>query len=353
MSASRRVFASATRLRIASARSIAPSLRFYSAESAPAANSTPDTPVTSAPVTSAPATPASATPTPAPATPAPATPAPATPAPATPAPATPAPATPAPATPASAGPAPAKPAKTTTANKSPAPAAATAYKPNTAFKAKAPTTPKPNTKAASPYKPTSPAKFEWTPKHAPGFKFPNNRDREIDWATSFYGLGTSPVSETQFKILTKALDPIDIEVKPDGIIYLPEIKYRRKLNEAFGPMGWGIVPRGETVVGKEVVTREYALIINGFFVSQALGVNNYFSTESIPQAVEGAKSNALMRCCKDLGIASELWDPAFIRWFNEKFITSKWIEHVNTKKKRLHYHKVGEPPNVSYPYKLS
>lgn len=27
------------------------------------------------------------------------------------------------------------------------------------------------------------------------------------------------------------------------------------------------------------------------------------------KACESAKSNALMRCCKDLGIASELWDP--------------------------------------------
>jgi hypothetical protein len=27
------------------------------------------------------------------------------------------------------------------------------------------------------------------------------------------------------------------------------------------------------------------------------------------KAMEAAKSNALVRCCKDLGIASELWDP--------------------------------------------
>lgn len=27
------------------------------------------------------------------------------------------------------------------------------------------------------------------------------------------------------------------------------------------------------------------------------------------KAMEAAKSNALMRCCKDLGVASELWDP--------------------------------------------
>jgi hypothetical protein len=65
----------------------------------------------------------------------------------------------------------------------------------------------------------------------------------------------------------QALDPLDIEVKPDGIIYLPEIKYRRILNKAFGPGGWGLAPRGELVVGEKVVTREYALVVHGRYVN--------------------------------------------------------------------------------------
>ena len=32
-----------------------------------------------------------------------------------------------------------------------------------------------------------------------------------------------------------------------GLIYLPEIKYRRILNLAFGPGGWALMPRGETL----------------------------------------------------------------------------------------------------------
>ena len=89
------------------------------------------------------------------------------------------------------------------------------------------------------------------------------------------------------------------------------------------------------------------------FVSQAQGVNNYFSVEGIPQAVEGAKSNALMRCCKDLGIASELWDPLFIRWYNKNHAVSEWVEHTGTKKKRRWYFKKEGPIEVPYPYKLS
>ena len=85
----------------------------------------------------------------------------------------------------------------------------------------------------------------------------------IDWTRSFHGISERPVTEEQYVALSKPLDESDIEVKPDGIIYLPEIKYRRRLNETFGPMGWGIIPRGDAVVGDSIVTREYAMVANG------------------------------------------------------------------------------------------
>jgi Mitochondrial genome maintenance MGM101 len=37
-------------------------------------------------------------------------------------------------------------------------------------------------------------------------------------------------------------------------------------------------------------------------------------------ATEGCKSNALMRCCKDLGIAWQLWDPVFIKKFKKDHV---------------------------------
>ncbi len=36
-------------------------------------------------------------------------------------------------------------------------------------------------------------------------------------------------------------------VHASGTIYLPEIKYRRILHQAFGPGGWALMPRGEPV----------------------------------------------------------------------------------------------------------
>lgn len=87
--------------------------------------------------------------------------------------------------------------------------------------------------------------------------------RQVDWARSFHGLSTEAFPPEAAKILLAPLDPNDVEVKPDGIIYLPEIKYRRVLNKAFGPGAWGLAPRGETIVTPQSVTREYALVVLG------------------------------------------------------------------------------------------
>jgi hypothetical protein len=62
----------------------------------------------------------------------------------------------------------------------------------------------------------------------------------------------------------------------------------------------------------------------------------------------GVKSNALMRCCKDLGIASELWDPAFIRKWKAKNAVEVWATDVRTKQKRRLWRRKEE--KLSYPY---
>lgn len=110
-----------------------------------------------------------------------------------------------------------------------------------------------------------------------------------DWSKSYFGLSTHAFPKESADILLAPIDPLDVEMKPgvlypllrenlvglttyiyiyivwfaDGLIYLPEIKYRRVLNRAFGPGGWGLAPRSETNVGPRVVSREYALVCQG------------------------------------------------------------------------------------------
>lgn len=92
-------------------------------------------------------------------------------------------------------------------------------------------------------------------------------ERQVDWTRSYHGLSSSPFTAEQSAILQAELHPDDIEIKPDGILYLPEIKYRRILNKAFGPGGWGLAPRGETIVTGKLVTREYGLVCGGRYVN--------------------------------------------------------------------------------------
>jgi len=90
--------------------------------------------------------------------------------------------------------------------------------------------------------------------------------RQVDWTRSFHGLSAQPFSKEAAAVLLADISSDDVEVKPDGIIYLPDIKYRRILNKAFGPGGWGMAPRGETIVTAKSVTREYALVAHGRYV---------------------------------------------------------------------------------------
>ncbi|WFD44733.1 hypothetical protein MPSI1_003403 [Malassezia psittaci] len=172
---------------------------------------------------------------------------------------------------------------------------------------------------------------------------------EIDWSQGYEGIGHRPFNAEASRILSQALDKDDIEIKPDGLLYLPEIKYRRILNRAFGPGGWGMVPRGDLEIGQGIVARDWALVCLGRFVSTARGEQEFFRPSGVSTATEGAKSNALMRCCKDLGVASELWDPRFIRQFKAKHCVEVWASGSDGKKRKLWRRKDDGP--LEYPYK--
>ncbi|KAG0236258.1 hypothetical protein BGW41_000519 [Actinomortierella wolfii] len=170
----------------------------------------------------------------------------------------------------------------------------------------------------------------------------------LDWTRSFAGMAVEPFEKEVADILMAPLDPEDIAIKPDGLLYLPEIKYRRILNRAFGPGGWGLAPRSEHSISPKTISREYALICRGRFVSVARGEQDYFDPNGLATATEGCKSNALMRCCKDLGIASELWDPTFIRKFKKQYCEEVFAEHVVTKRKKKLWKRKDQ--DFDYPY---
>lgn len=133
---------------------------------------------------------------------------------------------------------------------------------------------------------------------------------------------SAPVISDQItQVLLSLVDPQEVEIKPDGSIYLPEIKYRKRLLQAFGPTGWTLLPRGPHSQIGNYLSREYALYVGGRIVSQARGVSLMQSFSNPGLASESVRSNALMRCCKDLGIASELWNIDYVeKWKAERAI---------------------------------
>jgi hypothetical protein len=66
-------------------------------------------------------------------------------------------------------------------------------------------------------------------------------------------------------------------------------------------------------------------------------------------AVEGAKSNALMRLCKGIGISLELWKPSFVRDWKNKYAESYWDEKKRDTLWRRKKSSGSEPEQKSKP----
>jgi hypothetical protein len=122
------------------------------------------------------------------------------------------------------------------------------------------------------------------------------------------------------------------------------------LQSCFASVGWALAPRGQHSIAGRVISREYALYAYGRFVSQARGEQEVFDERQLATAIESCKSNALMRCCKDLGIASELWDPSFIRKFKAEKCENIWVRHISKNVKTKIWRRKGQ--NLDYPYEL-
>jgi hypothetical protein len=140
----------------------------------------------------------------------------------------------------------------------------------------------------------------------------------IPLSERYRGASLFPVTETQAEILTAPVDPNDLDILPTGEVYLTQVKYRQRLTAAFKPGGWAMVPADKPAMIGATLMQPWALYCGGAFIASAYGEAEYHRNNprsSYATAAETLKSNALMRCCKDLGIASECWDHKFTEAF--------------------------------------
>lgn len=157
------------------------------------------------------------------------------------------------------------------------------------------------------------------------------------YATGFEGAACEPFPEKAAAILGGPVNPDEVEIRPDGIIYLPGVAYRRILTRAFGAGAWALLPRGPARNMNNLVVYHGALYILGRFVSEAVGECETRDGMSYASSLEGARTDCLTRCCKDLGIATELWDPTWRESWKAKYAVSEWKDGRDGKKGRYHW----------------
>lgn len=122
------------------------------------------------------------------------------------------------------------------------------------------------------------------------------------------------------EVLGEPLDPAQVKIRPDGLVYLPWTWYADRLNRAFGRLKWALIPQGAPS-SKDVGYNNILVVWGNWFVIKgvpigfAYGETTYKAnnnTMSYGDACEGAKSISLARNCKVLGMALELWDAEWV-----------------------------------------
>lgn len=162
--------------------------------------------------------------------------------------------------------------------------------------------------------------------------------------------GTIKFTKAQRDTLFSPIDEEIIEIRPDGLIYLPWMEYVSRLRDAFNGT-WAIIPVSEKPdlnPSQNSLMWGFYLFIDGKPYGYAIGEQTYHENNPVMtwgDACEGAKSNALMRLCKGLGIGLELWRPSFIEKWKKKYAESYTTKNKYGKMVTL-WRKKGQKPQT-------
>lgn len=150
---------------------------------------------------------------------------------------------------------------------------------------------------------------------------PNGSNGDLD--QTYSGISELQITPEQQAALTAPIADEDVEIRPDGLVYAEQAWYRKRLCAVIGPGRWGLRRITDWSLNKQRASAEFALYINGTFISSAVGehVTRHGLTGDTQESI---KSNALMRCCKDLGMSLELWTESW-----RKVWIAQYAEKVN------------------------
>lgn len=177
----------------------------------------------------------------------------------------------------------------------------------------------------------------------------------------FQGASTGAVNEDEAARLAAPFKDEEHDIKPTGEVFVAQVHVRRRLNDVYRPGGWAMVPMSEVRQkagqwGRVMFFQQWHLVANGRFLASAWGEQEYQpknenTTEAT--ALEGVKSNALVRCAKDLGIASECWDKQWCEQWKAKWAKQVWTKNVgdgaNANKIKPFWRRIDAKP-FEYPW---
>jgi hypothetical protein len=173
---------------------------------------------------------------------------------------------------------------------------------------------------------------------------------KFDPVQVYAGASQLSLSETEMKNLCAPFNDDEYEIRPDGFIYIPQSITLKRLNDVIGIGKWALTlinnGKDEVSAGQFKVFFDGALIIRGCFVSRAVGESSYSRSNqnsSWASAFEAAKSDCRQRCCKDLGIANDAWNPSFMRKWKAQYATKVFVRDSDGKNKMVWRRKDVEP----------
>lgn len=170
---------------------------------------------------------------------------------------------------------------------------------------------------------------------------------------NWQGIAQQPFDDKTAKTLEADIPDDKIEIRLDGMVYLPQAEYRRRLNKAFGVGAWAL-RRLDVMKKDNTVIYDGELWANGRYIASAMGEQDYFENNknmSWATAVESAKSDCLTRCCKDIGIAIDLWNPRFVKKWKGEHAVQVWCDDKKQNKPKQLWRRKDDPPIDQWPFK--
>lgn len=167
------------------------------------------------------------------------------------------------------------------------------------------------------------------------------------------GLGSLPFTDEEAAKLRARVPDEEIDILPTGEVYLHQVGYRQRLLDVFGPGGWGLAQLGEPVLKDDTLIQWWALIVAGRVIATAPGEAHYKTDRAKAKhwemafgtAQESAKSNALMRCCKDVGVAAQNWDKRLADEWREKYAVHVYRTDRKTNEEYDEWRKLDAGPH--------